>query len=80
MEERKKKGGFMLEIIFIVEEDPEGGYNASALGYSIFTQADTLEELKSNIKDAIRCHFEKEDDYPKIIRLHMVKEEIFSYA
>ncbi|WP_297210412.1 MULTISPECIES: type II toxin-antitoxin system HicB family antitoxin [Thermodesulfovibrio] len=48
----------MLEIIFIVEEDPEGGYSASALGHAIFTQADTLEELKMNIKDALKCHFD----------------------
>jgi hypothetical protein len=45
------------EIIFTVQESPEGGYEARALGYSIFTQADTLEELKSMIQDAVRCHF-----------------------
>ncbi|MEM3112621.1 MAG: hypothetical protein QXY90_06235 [Candidatus Anstonellales archaeon] len=70
----------MKEIIFIVEEDPEGGYNASALGYSIFTEGDTLEELKTNIKDAIKCHFDNPEDIPQIIRLHMVTEEVFSYA
>ena len=44
------------EIIFIVEEAPEGGYTAQALGYSIFTEADTWDELKEAIQDAIRCH------------------------
>ena len=44
------------EIIFIVEEDPEGGYNAKALYCSIFTEGESLEELKENIKDAIKCH------------------------
>lgn len=66
------------EIIFMVEEDPEGGYTARALGYSIFTEAETLEELKESIKDAIKCHFDEE--LPKIIRLHIVKEETFTYA
>lgn len=68
------------EIIFIVEEDPEGGYNARALGESIFTEGSTLDELKENIKDAIKCHFDKEEDVPNIIRLHIVKEETFTYV
>ncbi|MDW7973547.1 MAG: 2-oxoisovalerate dehydrogenase, partial [Thermodesulfovibrio sp.] len=65
---------------FIVEEDPEGGYNASALGYPIFTQAETLEELKENIRDALRCDFENQAEIPQVIRLHIIKEEIFAYA
>ena len=48
----------MNEIIFIVEEDVESGYTAKALGCSIFTQGETIEELKENIKDALECHFE----------------------
>jgi hypothetical protein len=56
------------EIIFIVEESPEQGYEARALGYSIFTEADTLEELKKAIQDAVICHFE-EHERPRIIRL-----------
>ena len=63
------------EIIFSVEESPEGGYEAKALGYSIYTQADTLEELKGMIRDAVRCHFE-EERRPRVIRLHMVKDEV----
>lgn len=70
----------MKEIIFMVEEDPEGGYNASALGYSIVTQGETLAELKGNVKDALKCHFDNEKDIPQVIRLHMVTEEIFAYA
>ena len=65
----------MNEIIFLVEEDIEGGYIAKALGESIITQGETLEELKKNIKDAVNCHFE-ENQKPKIIRLHIVKEEV----
>jgi len=64
------------EIIFLVEEDAEGGYIAKSLGYSIFTEADTIEELKKNIIDALKCHFENKEGLPKIVRLHIVKEEI----
>lgn len=70
----KKKA--MTEIIFIVEESPEGGYEAKALGYSIFTEGESIEQLKENVKEAVRCHFEQ--DYPKIIRLHFIREEIFA--
>ena len=70
----------MNELIFIVEEDVDGGYCASALGVSIFTQGDTIEELKTNIKDALKCHFDNEAGIPKIIRLHQVIEEVFAYA
>jgi len=67
----------MNEIFFLVEEAPEGGYTARALGESIFTEADTLEELKINVREAVHCHFE-ENTLPKIIRLHMVKEELLT--
>jgi hypothetical protein len=63
------------EIIFSVEESPEGGFEARALGHSIFTQADTMEELKSMIRDAVACHFE-EENRPRVIRLHTVKDEV----
>lgn len=70
----------MKEIIFIIEKDVEGGYNAYSLGVSIFTHGETVTQVKENIKDAVRCHFERERDIPKVIRLHMVKEEVFVYA
>ncbi len=63
------------EIIFAVEESPEGGYQARAIGHSIFTEADTLVELKMMLQDAVRCHFEP-DELPRLIRLHMVKDEV----
>jgi hypothetical protein len=62
------------EIIFSVQESPEGGYEARALGYSIYTQADTLDELKTMMQDAVRCHFEPQDA-PRVIRVHLVKDE-----
>jgi len=63
------------EIIFSVQESPEGGFQARALGFSIFTEADTLDELKAMIRDAVSCHFEK-GQKPSVIRLHMVKDEV----
>ncbi|MDD3853547.1 MAG: 2-oxoisovalerate dehydrogenase [Syntrophomonadaceae bacterium] len=65
------------EIIFLVEEAPEGGYVARALGHSIFTESDTLDAIKEAIKDAIRCHF-SEDQAPDILRLHFIKEEVIA--
>ncbi|HXH99933.1 MAG TPA: hypothetical protein VNI52_06670 [Sphingobacteriaceae bacterium] len=64
----------MKEIFFLVEEIIEGGYTAKALGESIFTEADTIEDLRNGIKDAVLCHFD-ENEMPKIVRLHVVKEE-----
>jgi hypothetical protein len=63
------------EIIFAVEESPDGGYEARALGHSIYTQADTLDDLKVMVRDALRCHFD-EGDRPRVIRLHLVKDEV----
>ena len=65
------------EIIFSVQESPEGGYEARALGYSIFTEADSLDELKTMIRDAVSCHFDA-NDKSSVIRLHMVKDEVIS--
>jgi len=67
----------MNEIIFLVEEDIEGGYNAKALGESIFTQGETVEELRANIRDAVDCHYEPASK-PKMIRLHFVSEEVLA--
>jgi len=59
----------MTEIVFTVEEDPDGGYTARAHGASIFTQADTISDLQEQVKDAVRCHFAGDEERPKIIRL-----------
>ena len=63
------------EIIFVVEEAPEGGYTAKALGHNIFVEADSLAELKEMVRDAVRCHCEAED-MPGLVRLHVVKDEV----
>ena len=67
----------MSEIIFIVENSDEGGYTAKSLGYSIYTEGETLDELKENVKDAIKCHFD-EKEIPHIVRLHIVKDEVIA--
>lgn len=67
----------MSEIIFVVEEVSEGGFTARALGASVFTEADTMPELREAIRDAVHCHFEPEEA-PKIVRLHFVRDEILT--
>ncbi len=65
------------EIIFLVEESAEGGYEARALGYSIYTEGENLGQLKEAILDAVRCHFE-EKEMPHMIRIHLVKDEVIA--
>lgn len=60
----------MSEIVFEVTEDEvDGGYNAAAVGYGIHTQADTLEELRAMVKEAVDCYFDESMEAPKVIRL-----------
>ena len=69
----------MSEIIFEVREDEvEGGYNAMALGYGINTQGDSIEELRSMVKDAVDCYFDESMEAPLIIRLHFVRDEVLA--
>jgi hypothetical protein len=67
----------MSEILFLVEEVPEGGYTARAPGESIFTEADDLEGLHRQVRDAVHCHFD-EGEIPRIIRLHITREEVIT--
>lgn len=67
----------MNEIVFLVEEAPEGGYTARALGESVFTEADTLPQLHDAVRDAVHCHFDT-DKAPKLIRLHFVRDEVIA--
>jgi len=66
------------EIIFAVQESLEGGFEAKALSHSIYTEAETLDELKKKVQDTVRCHFEEfeEKDRASLIRLHLVKDEV----
>lgn len=66
------------EIIFEVTEADEGGYVASALGFGIHTQAETLDELRAMVRDAVACYFDDSSAAPKLIRLHFVRDEILT--
>jgi len=78
---QKRKGKeleFMAnEIIFTVTESLDGGFEAQAVGHSIFTQCDEYSELPSILRDAVKCHFD-EDEMPTLIRIHLVKDEIIA--
>lgn len=67
------------EIIFTFRESPEGGYEAEAIGHSIFTQADTMEELEANVKDAVACHFAEGEPLPTI-RLVKMPRNAFKFG
>jgi dephospho-CoA kinase len=68
----------MSEIVFFIEDDIDGGYTARALGESIFTQASEMESLREMLRDAVRCHFPDEQTRPKVIRLHIVRDEVIA--
>lgn len=67
----------MSDLIFLVEEAPEGGYTARALGASIFTEADSLDELQAQVRDAVRCHFD-EPERPTTVTLHLVRDLVIA--
>jgi hypothetical protein len=67
----------MSEIVFVVEEAPEGGFTARAVGESIFTEADDMAQLHARACEAVRCHFD-EGKAPKLIRLHYVRDEVIA--
>jgi hypothetical protein len=67
----------MTEIVFLVEDAPEGGFIARSLGHSIHTEADTYELLRENVRDAVHCHFDV-GERPTLIRLHYVKDEVLA--
>lgn len=68
----------MSEIIFEVREAEEGGLWARALGHSIFTQGEDWNDLRTMVKDAVACHFQKKSEQPKIIRLHFIRDEVLA--
>jgi len=68
----------MTEIVFLIEEDAEGGFTARAVGESIHTQADDLAALRDAVRDAVRCHFPDTGHRPKMIRLHFVRDEVIA--
>ncbi|MCY3731398.1 MAG: hypothetical protein OXF98_08660 [Rhodospirillaceae bacterium] len=66
----------MSEIIFEVTEETDGGYSASALGYGIHTQGDSLQDIRSNVREAVECYFDDSIPRPRLIRLHFVRDEL----
>jgi predicted RNase H-like HicB family nuclease len=68
----------MTEIVFLIEESLDGGYTAQAAGIPIFTQAETIEDLRQMIRDAVQCHFDDPAQIPKIIRLHFTRDEVIA--
>lgn len=65
------------EIIFeVTEDDADGGYSASAIGYGIHTQGDSAEEVRRNVREAVDCYFDETMTRPGIIRLHFVRDEL----
>src|ERR1035437_5191098 len=67
----------MTELVFLIEDAPEGGYVARALGASIVTEADDLPALREAIRDAVHCHFDG-PAAPSAIRLHFVRDEVIA--
>jgi len=67
----------MSEIHFIVEEAPEGGYIARAVGADILIEADDMPSLHAQVRDAVHCHFD-EGNLPSLIRLHITREEVLA--
>jgi hypothetical protein len=72
-----RSGVVMDEIIFVVNEAPEGGFTARALGEAIFTEADDLAALRERVRDAVRCHFD-EGKTPRVVRLHFVRDDVIA--
>ena len=67
----------MNELLFLVEEADDGSFRAQAVGEAIHTEADTLEDLRREIRDAVQCHFE-EGETPSLLRLHLVRQELLA--
>jgi len=65
------------ELVVLIEEAPEGGYTARALGTAIFTEGEDLDEVEANVRDAVRCHFEPAE-MPKVVRLHFVRDHVIA--
>ena len=69
----------LSEIIFeIIEDEIDGGYSASALGYGIHTDGESLEEIRQNVKEAVECYFDETMKLPGVIRLHFVRDEVLA--
>ena len=68
-----------MELIFEVRDAEEGGYYARALGHSIFTEAETWDELRANVLEVTSLHFEDQTDRPRLVQLHYVRDELIPF-
>ena len=68
-----------MELIFEIRDAEEGGFFARALGYAIFTEAETWEELRSNVLEAVALHFENVQERPRLVQMHYVKDELIPF-
>ena len=67
----------MTELVFSISEEADGGFVAEALGESIITQADTWEELRANVREAVKA-FYFDRPAPQVLRLHLVRDEVLA--
>jgi len=65
-----------MELIFEIRDAEEGGFHARALGHAIFTEADTWEELRANVLEAVALHFEGGQARPRLVQMHYVRDEL----
>jgi hypothetical protein len=69
----------MKELVFEVTQEAEGGFVAEALGESITTEANTWEELRTNVREAVKA-FYFDQVAPSQIRLRLVRDELFAVS
>ena len=65
-----------MALMFEIRDAEEGGFYARALGHAIFTEAETWEELRSSVLEAVSLHFEDADERPRLIQMHYVRDEL----
>jgi predicted RNase H-like HicB family nuclease len=66
----------LMELIFEIRDAEEGGFYARALGHGIFTQAETWDELRANVLEAVSLHFEDATSRPRLVQMHYVRDEL----
>lgn len=70
---------FVMEIVFTVTQESDGGYVAECLSHDIFTQGNTWEELRINVREAVSAYF-FDQPKPAAVRLHLVRDELLTGA
>lgn len=67
----------MNELVFEITQEADGGFVAEALGESIITQADTWDELRANVREAVKAYY-FDRPAPSRLRLHLVRDEVIA--